>query len=110
MTPHDETPPQVMEMMGEYYKLYDCIMARQICHKAGMKLHDLNIGTACLNHILGGCNRERCTEQGRWHPNADDASPEEVEDLCDKLRRGVDEMTRLKRHRGSGYSSCDGEK
>ena len=100
MTPHDETHPQVMEMMWEYYKLHDCIKARQICYKAGMRLHDLNIGKACLNHILGGCNRERCTDE-RWHPNAADATPEEVNELCNKLRRGVDEMTRVKRHRGS---------
>ena len=80
MTPHDETHPQVMEMMWEYYRLYDCIMTRQICHKVGMRLHSLNIGTACLNHILGDCNKEGCTET-RWHPKAADATPEEVNEL-----------------------------
>ena len=108
MTPHDETHPQVMEMMWEYYKLYDHISGRQICHKAGIKKHELNLGKACLNHILGKCNTEGCTDES-WHPNAADAHPEEVNELCNKLRRGVDEMTRVKRHRGSRQDSSDVE-
>ena len=63
MTPHNDTHPQVMEMMWEYYKQFDYIMGRQICHKAGIRIQDLKLGRACLNFILGGCNKEGCTER-----------------------------------------------
>ena len=98
MTPHRETNPQVQEMMKEYYKQYNFILGGAICTKAGVTLEDLGIGNACLSYILGKCTRKGCT-QSRWHPRAFDASPEEVRSLCDKLKRGVDAMTRPKRRR-----------
>ena len=95
---HEETNPQVQEMMQDYYKQYNFIMGGAICIKAGVKLEDLGIGNACLSYILGKCTKKGCTKT-RWHPRAFDASPEEVESLCDKLKRGVDAMTRPKRRR-----------
>ena len=100
MTPHNDTHTQLMKMMWEYYKQFDYIMGRQICHKAGIRIQDLKLGRACLNFILGGCNKEGCTEK-LWHPKAADASPEEVNELCNKLRPGVHELTREKRRRVS---------
>ena len=97
-----------MEMMWEYYQQHDYIMGRQICHKTGVTIRELNIGNACLNYILGLCNKKGCTETRR-HPRADDPSPEEVDEFCNKLRKGVNEITRAKRHRGSSYGSSDVE-
>ena len=88
----------MQEMMGEYYKQYNYIMGRVICKQAGVTLEELGIGNACLNYILGKCNKPGCTET-LWHPRAADADPAEVEWLCDKLRSGVDKLTRAKRSR-----------
>ena len=108
MIPHSETHPFVQEMMEQYYKQFPHIMGRQICHKAGTTIHDLNIGNACLNYILGKCNRPGCT-QSRWHPNANDVEPREVMSLCNKVRRGVNRLTQAQRNGGSGYDSSDGD-
>ena len=95
MIPHEETNPQVQEMMKDYYKQNNFIMGGAICIKAGVKYDDLEIGNACLNYILGKCNKKGCTKT-RWHPRAFDASPEAVRTLCNKLKKGVDVMTRTK--------------
>ena len=81
-------------------------MTRQIYHKVGMRLHDLNLGRPCLDHILSKCSREGYTET-RWHPKVADAYPEEVNKLCNKLRRGVGKMTQVKCHRGGRYESSN---
>ena len=95
-------------MMKGYYKQYDYIMGRVICDKAGTKIHELHLDNACLNYILGKCNKERCTELRR-HLRAANPLPEEVDSLCSKLRKGADKLTQAKPHRGSKYGSSDVE-
>ena len=98
MIPHEETHPLVMEMMDEYYKQFDYIMGRQICTKAGIRIADLRIGNTCLNYILSKCNKEGCIAT-HWHPKAYDALPAKARVLCNKLRKGVNKMTRANRTR-----------
>ena len=98
MTPHCETHPKVKEMMRDYYNMFDCIRSGEICKKAGVCVEDLNLGNACLNYILGLCNKRKCT-RNRRHPRAKDADDYEVTTLCSKLKRGVDIMTGAKRQR-----------
>ena len=98
MTPHSETHHKIKEMMREYYDQYDDIRAHNICQKAGVSMKELNLGNACLNYILGSCNRRECTRTRR-HPRAEDATDQEVTQLCKKLKKGVNAMTRAKRQR-----------
>ena len=109
MTPHKETHPEVVAMMSEYYDMFDHIKGRQICEKAGIELKDLRLGRVCLNHILGKCTTNNCTRKpiNRIHAKGSDAKPEQVTALCNKLRRGVNELTRAKRNRG-GYDQHRG--
>ena len=98
MTPHSETHPKVKEMMRDYYDNFDHIMGSNICRKAGIHIADLKLGNACLNHILGLCTKRGCTRTRR-HPRAHDATDQEVTQLCNKLKRGVDILTGMKRQR-----------
>ena len=98
MTPHSETHPKIKEMMQEYYNMFDCIKGGEICHKAGVRRKDLQLGKTCLNYILGLCNKRKCTRTRR-HPRAKDATDHEVTRLCSKLKRGVDILTGAKRQR-----------
>ena len=102
MTPHKETHPEVVAMMKGYYEMFDHIKGRQICEKAGIELKDLRLGRVCLHHILGKCDHKDCTRHPRYrvHAKGSDAKPEQVTALCNKLRKGVNEMTRAKRNRG----------
>ena len=67
MTPHKETHPEVVDLMKDYYEMYDCIKGRQICEKAGIKIADLRLSKVCLNYILGKCTQRNCTKNGRIH-------------------------------------------
>ena len=80
--------------------MFDHIKGKQVCEKAGIELKDLRLGRVCLNHILGKCTQNDCTThpRNRIHAKGSDAKPEQVVALCDKLRRGVNELTRAKRH------------
>ena len=66
--------------------------------KAGIQLADLRLGDVCLNFILGMCDKEGCTRTRR-HPRYAEATDRQVTQLCNKLQRGVDELTREKRQR-----------
>ena len=99
MIPHDETHPKVKKMMREYYNMFDYIMGSAICTKAGIHISELGLENVCLNYILGKCTMEGCTQQ-RTHPRADEATEEQVNQLCNKLSRGVNELTRAKRMQG----------
>ena len=102
MTPNNNTHPTIKEMMKEYYKIYPDIYGSKICDKAGVKISDLNLGKACLNHILGKCTFRDCTTKlQRKHPNGNEGTPQEVDFICSKLRSGVDAMTRAKRNKGN---------
>ena len=96
MTPHSETHPKVKEMMRDYYNQFDHVMGSTICQKAGVRVTELKLGNACLNYILGLCNRNGCTRTRR-HPRARDATDQEVTQLCKKLKTGVDALTGAKR-------------
>ena len=85
-------------MMREYYSLHDYIMGKAICTKAGIQVEDLRLDDVCLNFILGMCNKEGCTRTRR-HPRVAEATERQVTQLCNRLKRGVDEMTREKRQR-----------
>ena len=98
MTPHKETHPKIKEMMREYYDKFDHIKGTTICQKAGVSVKELKLGNACLNYILGLCNKRECTRTRR-HPRAKDATDWEVTQLCKKLKSGVDTMTGAKRRR-----------
>ena len=98
MTPHKETHPKIKEMMREYYDKFDHIKGTTICQKAGVSVKELKLGNACLNYILGLCNKRECTRTRR-HPRAEDATDWEVTQLCKKLKSGVDAMTGAKRRR-----------
>ena len=101
MTPNKNTHPRIMEMMEEYYEMYPDIYGNKICTAAGVKIGDLNLGKACLNHILGKCTFQGCTTKyNRKHPDGNMGTPQEVDFLCSKLKSGVDAMTRAKRSRG----------
>ena len=82
--------------------MFDHIKGKRICEKAGIEVKDLRLGKVCLNHILGKCNQNNCTRRPmyRIHAKGSDAEPEQVTALCNKLRKGVNEMTRAKRNRG----------
>ena len=92
-------------MMNEYYKAFDWIRGGDICRAAGVELEDLNLGRVCLNYILGRCNINGCTRRGRTHPRANTATMAQVNELCETLKPGVDEMTRAKRRRVDEYGS-----
>ena len=92
-------------MMDDYYKEYDWIMGGAICRAAGIEIADLNLGRVCLNYILGRCNIDGCTRRGRTHPRANTATTAQVNELCNKLKPGVDELTRTKRRRVDEYGS-----
>ena len=99
MTPHKDTHPKVIDLMKEYYEMYDHIKGQQICEKAGINIADLRLGRVCLNHILGKCPQRNCTKT-RIHAKGSDAEPDQVEGLCNKIRKGVNELARAKRNRG----------
>ena len=100
MTPHKDTHPKVVEMMRYYYEVFDHIKGRQICDKAGIKTIDLRLSPVCLDHILGKCTAPGCTRY-RVHAKGSNAEPGQVVDLCNKLRRGVDKMTRAEHSQGN---------
>ena len=102
MEPHDQTHPKVKAMMGEYYKEYNWIMGGEICKEAGTSIKELRLGKACLNFILGKCDHPKCRERGFEHPPLSEVRPGQVDALCNKLRPGVDKLTRQKRGRGGG--------
>ena len=102
MTPHPDTHPKVVELMKEYYERYDHIKGRQICERSGIELSDLRLGRVCFNHILGRCTNHNCTDypNPRIHAKGSDAKPGQVEALCNKIRKGVNELARAKHNRG----------
>ena len=67
LIPHSETHPLVKDMMKIYYNIYDRILGKVICNKAGVQISDLRLGKSCLNYVLGQCNNKDCTKT-RWHP------------------------------------------
>ena len=104
IVPHSETHPKVKQMMDPYYKQYEWILGREICEEAGVTFRELDLGNACLNYILGKCTFPGCGRgNGRRHPRMNDASDAQVATLCNKLKPGVDAMTRQRRRRGNGY-------
>ena len=88
-------------MMDPYYKQYEWIMGKSICRHAGITMEELNLGNVCLNHILGGCTVPGGC--GRRHPGMAEASEANITTFCNKLKPGVDEMTRQRRRRGNDY-------
>lgn len=99
----DDVHPQIRSMMEEYIRHFRSVQFRALCRAAGVAEADLPVeakyvhngkNLLCYSYVLGKCNGKYCGRAQDGHAAANTLSNSFVEQLCQKLRPGVETRRR----------------
>jgi hypothetical protein len=95
----DDVHPMIRAMMEPYIRHFRSVQFRSLCRAAGLSEGDLPVeakyvkngkNLLCYSYVLGKCNGKYCGRAQDGHVPASTLSPGFVEQLCQKLRPGVE--------------------
>jgi hypothetical protein len=91
--------PAIRSMMEGYIRHFRSVQFRMLCRAAGVSESELPVeekyvrngkNLLCYSYVLGKCNGKYCGRAQDGHAPATSLSPTFVEQLCQKLRPGVE--------------------
>ena len=95
----DDIHPAIRSMMEGYIRHFRSVQFRMLCQAAGVSELELPVeekyvrngkNLLCYSYVLGKCNGKYCGRAQDGHAPANTLSPTFVEQLCQKLRPGVE--------------------